>query len=183
MTGGRVEWQTIQIRNGLSVVQLSIVDITNTTLTNHNWGKCMFRMMNKTARVSQFIDLRHYSRLIDMDKAMYSSSAFFGCNGFTNATYVEVTAHRSDGNLVETQVYLSKNNSFDLSLANSEIISGPTENEENGDVLMHPYGIKGHRLPKHTLKVRISFGVKSTLDADIWCYFDNITFIIQEYQN
>lgn len=88
-------------------------------MTLDDWGNCTFRMMNKTARVSQFIELRHYSRLIEVGKAMVSSSAFFGCNGSTNAPYVEVSVHGSDGNLVDTQLYLSKNNiySFDLFLS------------------------------------------------------------------
>lgn len=82
----------------------------NISQHNQSLGDCVFVLTSNGTRVSQFIDLKLYSRLIDLGNAMFSASAFFGCNGSntSNASYVEVSAHSSDGNLLEIPIYLSK---------------------------------------------------------------------------
>jgi hypothetical protein len=139
------------------------------TVVGHNWGKCMFKMRGKT-RVSQEIDLRQYSLLIDNEKAMFSSSAFWGCNVSDNFAYVEVTTHRSDGILHGDRLYLSTKTNF-------------TEDIENGEVMMHRYTIEQHLLLAQTRKARILFGITPIGEVPLCCYFDNITFTIQQYQN
>ena len=153
------DWQTIRILNGFNAVPINMTD-SNPML----WGKCMFRLMNETARVSQYIDLRSYSLLVSMNKAMYSASGFIGCTSPTNASYIEITSHDQHGNLLETQMYLDK---FPHSF--------------NGDFMVL-YAIKNRRIPEQTTQMRVSLGIRSIFDADNSCYFDNLTFAIQEYK-
>ncbi|CAF3847480.1 unnamed protein product [Adineta steineri] len=153
-------------KNCLNVIKFNKTSVVDMNIDNGTWGNCAFVMTTKSVRASQYIDLRPYSRLIDLDNAMFSSSAFIGCNGSTNASYVEISTHELNGNIMETAVFLNH--------------IGNTANK-NG--MMHNYSIQNYRLLKYTHKARVTLGIRSSQPKNTFCYFDNVTFSMQKRFN
>lgn len=68
--------------------------------------------MKARTRASQTIDLRHYSRLVDAGEAVFTASAFMGCDVPGNIAYLSVSMHRPDGLIQRERLYLSKNSAI-----------------------------------------------------------------------
>ncbi|CAF4168589.1 unnamed protein product, partial [Adineta steineri] len=161
----KINWEE-NPKNCLNVIRFNKTSVVDMNIDNGTWGNCAFVMTTTSVRASQYIDLRLYSRLIDLDNAMFSSSAYIGCNGSTNASYVEISTHELNGNIMETAVFLNH--------------IGNTANK-NG--MMHNYSIQNYRLLKYTHKARVTLGIRSSQPKNTFCYFDNVTFSMQKRFN
>ncbi|CAF1090495.1 unnamed protein product [Adineta steineri] len=157
-----INWEESQVTNGLNIIKFNKTSVVDMNIDNGTWGNCTFVMTTRDARASQNIDLRLYSRLIDLDNAMFSSSAFIGCNGSTNAPYVEISTHELNGNIMETAVYLNH-----------------TGNTASKVGMMHQYSIQNYRLLKYTHRARVTLGIRLSQPKNTFCYFDNVTFSMQ----
>ncbi|UJR19876.1 hypothetical protein I4U23_023009 [Adineta vaga] len=163
-TRRRTNWPIDSRSADLLLIALNETFVDKTVTNYHNWGHCIFGMTIGSTRASQNIDLRHYSHLIDLKRATFSSFAYVGCNGTTDAAYVEVSTLASDPVIMENSTFLNRTTAI-----------------EDNDMMMHQYGIKEYRLLPNTRRARVSFGVRGTLAAGIFCYFDNITFSMQKH--
>ena len=100
-------WSILTSNNSLYTRDVRNISVINMTFGHLHRGDCSFAMKVKT-RVSQTIDLRLYSLLMDTGQAVFTASALMGCDVPGNNAYLGVSAHRSDGLIQGQRLYLSK---------------------------------------------------------------------------
>ena len=140
--------------------------------------------MTVKTRVTQTIDLRLFSLLIDNGEAVFTASALMGCDLPGNRAYLSVIMQRSDGLTQGQRLFLSKNGmtwSFSLpTVIVFQLSSGSDGIKLDNTFVMQPYQIRAQKVTKHTRRVAIHFGVEALPAPGVWCYFDNMTLIIRQ---
>ncbi|CAF3516960.1 unnamed protein product [Rotaria sp. Silwood1] len=118
---------------------------------------------NVKTRVTQIIDLRLYSLLIDAGQGVFAASALMGCDVPGNNAYMSVSMQRSDGLIQGQRLYLSSDG---IKLDDTFV--------------MQPHQIRVQRMIEYTRRVTITFGVETLPKSGTWCYFDHMAFIVRQ---
>ncbi|CAF1377171.1 unnamed protein product [Rotaria sp. Silwood1] len=138
------------------------ISVINMTFGDFDRGKCSFAVKVKT-RVTQIIDLRLYSLLIDAGQGVFAASALMGCDVPGNNAYMSVSMQRSDGLIQGQRLYLSSDG---IKLDDTFV--------------MQPHQIRVQRMIEYTRRVTITFGVETLPKSGTWCYFDHMAFIVRQ---
>ncbi|CAF1334146.1 unnamed protein product [Rotaria magnacalcarata] len=155
-------WSIGSFNRTLYTLDVRTISVINMKFGDFDRGNCSFATQAKT-RVSQILDLRLYSVLIDAGQAVFSAKALIGCDVPGNVAYLSVSMQRSDALIQGQRLFLSSDNT-----------------KLDAAFVMQPYEIRVQRVIKGTRRVAINFGVDTLPQPGVWCYFDNMTFIVRQ---
>ncbi|CAF4596236.1 unnamed protein product [Rotaria socialis] len=158
-------WLIVSFNRTLYTLDVRNISVMNMTFGGFDRGNCSFSVQAKT-RVSQIIDLRLYSVLIDAGQAVFSASALIGCDVPGNVAYLSVSMQRSDALIQGQRLFLSSDNT-----------------KLDSAFVMQPYEIRVQRVIKGTRRVIINFGVETLPLPDLHIRIDMATTITEEEQD